>query len=665
MKKIISLLLIFIMGLGLSACDLTTEGPSTLEQINEAMTALELDAEVDSDITFPSTGLNDVVITWESSNTDVISNDGTVTIPSYYVGDTTVTITAFISLDEDTMLKTFDVLVLSPAELTDAQKLVALRNTLSITTDISSNITLPATLDEASIVWSSSNTSYLTNDGTVTRPANGDGNIYLTLTATLTVGSEVTQKTFNITIIEEDPDEFIDVYYINDFHGSILPANDQIGMSYIANFLVTKKEENPDNVIILAGGDILQGSALSNYYYGLSTINMMSEMYFDAFTLGNHEFDWGLEVVTDYFDGNAENGEANFPLLGANVFIEGTSVNPDGIEPYTIVELNDLKIGIIGTMGYGLERSIATSKIEGYEFAEPVPIIEEYAYHLRTVENVDLVFVVSHDTGDINTGVSALTGDYKVDAIFNAHNHANYAFTDLGIPVIQSGSNGEYVGHIRFIITDGVVSEVIVENLDVYDSTLFNTPNTDVQDLIDTYSLETDALFNTPIIVSDEDLSQGDLTFWIAKLMRITTNSDIAFHNVGGTRTDIEDGEMINLGLLYQVWPFDNFIKTTWLTGAQINSFKAGDGDFHDTDIEFFDDETYYKVATNDYVFDKITYPFVSGQYPVNTGLLLRDIAVAELELQYVLYTTFLQSNEILSSSLVPVEDPPVFSAQD
>ena len=100
MKKIISLLLIFIMGLGLSACDLTTEGPSTLEQINEAMTALELDDEVDSDITFPSTGLNDVVITWESSNTDVIANDGTVTIPSYYVGDTTVTITAYISLDE-------------------------------------------------------------------------------------------------------------------------------------------------------------------------------------------------------------------------------------------------------------------------------------------------------------------------------------------------------------------------------------------------------------------------------------------------------------------------------------------------------------------------------------------------------------------------------------
>lgn len=665
MKKIISLLLIFIMGLGLSACDYTSDGPSVLEQINEAMIALELDSEVDSDITFPSTGLNEVILRWESSNTNVISNDGTVTIPSYYEGDKTVTITAYISLGEDTMFKTFDVLVLSYTELTDAQKLEALKNTLSINTNISSDVALPTSHEEASIVWSSSNTSYITNYGIITRPDNGDGNFDLTLTATLTVGNEVTQKTFFITILEEDPDDFIDVYYINDFHGSILPANDQIGMSYIANFLVTKKEENPDNVIILAGGDILQGSALSNYYNGLSIINMMNEMYFDAFTLGNHEFDWGLEVVTNYFDGNAENGEASFPLLGANVFIEGTTVNPNGIQPYTIIELNNLKIGVIGTMGYGLERSIATSKIGGYYFAEPLPIIQEYAYHLRTVENVDFVFVLSHDRGDINNRVSTLTGDYKVDAIFNAHSHYNYTFTDLGLPVIQSGSNGEYVGHIRFTIVDGIISKVTVENLDIYDSTLFDSPNKDVQDLIDTYSLETDALFNTPIIVSDEDLSQGVLTFWIAKLMRITTNSDIAFHNVGGTRTDIEDGEMINLGLLYQIWPFDNFIKTTWLTGAQINAFKAGVGDFYDTEIEFFDDETYYKVATNDYMFDKVNYPFVNGQYTVNTGLLLRNIAVAELELQYVLYTTFLQSNEILSSSIVPIEDTPVFNAQD
>ncbi len=481
--------------------------------------------------------------------------------------------------------------------------------------------------------------------------------LFLLLIVVLTLSS--CTKTSEKDIIIEP---FIDIYYINDLHGAILPSDDQIGMSGIANFITTKKEANPENVIVLAGGDILQGSALSNYYSGLSTINMMNLMHFDAFTLGNHEFDWGLETVTNYFDGNEDNGEANFPLLGANVFLEGTEIIPDNIEPYTIIERGNVKIGIIGTMGFGLEYSIAASKIAGYEFASPVPIIEEYAYLLRTVEMVDIVIVVSHDSGNINSGVAALTGDYKVDAVFNAHSHNEYAYTDFGIPVIQSGSNGEYVGHVRLDLDEETITTSSAENLSYYDSALFQAENEEVQNLLDTYLLETDELFNTPILVSGEDLSRDDLSRWLAKLMRITSGSDIAFHNLGGTRTEIDDSEMITLGVLYQVWPFDNIIKTVYLTGAQISSYRITSSDAFDTDITTFEDDVYYKVATNDYVFDKEYNPFLDGEHPENTGLLLRDIAVSELELQSILNSSFLSSNDILSVSLYPNEENPFIS---
>ena len=267
-------------------------------------------------------------------------------------------------------------------------------------------------------------------------------------------------------VIDEDPDlNFLDIYYMNDFHGAILEDDPNMGLSKIGNYIKHYTDTYPNNSIVLAGGDMLQGSALSNYYQGLSTIDLMDEIGFDAFTLGNHEFDWGLDVVTQYFDEDETNGEADFPLLGANVFLKGTTTIPDYIDPYTIIEKGDIKIGVIGTMGYGLEYSIAQSKIDAYEFAYPVPIIEEYAIHLRTVEECDIVLWVGHDGGSINDELIALSGDASLDALFNAHTHNDYADDSERIPQLQSGSTGEYVGHIRLYLNDNnAVYDFVAEN---------------------------------------------------------------------------------------------------------------------------------------------------------------------------------------------------------
>ncbi len=406
-----------------------------------------------------------------------------------------------------------------------------------------------------------------------------------------------------------DPSDigFLDIYYINDFHGSILEDGDKLGFANIANLLITQKELYPENTVILAGGDILQGSALSNYYYGLSTINMMSEMYFDALTFGNHEFDWGLETITNYFDDDLDNGEADFSLLGANIFYKNTTTIPDGIEPYIIIERGDLKIGIIGTIGYGLEGSIATSKIEDYEFGSPVAIIRDYAYLLRTTMDVDIIIVSSHDTGGgLNQQLAALTGEYKIDAIFNGHNHSAYAESNLGIPVLQSGSNGRNVGHVRLELTNNVLTGFTVENLDSSSSELLRSPNDLVEGIIAGYQLETDSLFNVPLITTGEYLSVFTLSNWIAKMMRISTGADIGFQNGGGTRRSVSDDTVMNLGLLYEIWPFDNVVKTVYLTGSQIKDLMGGL--YYDTEISNFSNNTLYKVATNDYVFDNSTH---------------------------------------------------------
>jgi 5'-nucleotidase/UDP-sugar diphosphatase len=448
-----------------------------------------------------------------------------------------------------------------------------------------------------------------------------------------------------------DPSDigFLDIYYLNDFHGSILEDSpDEMGLANIGNFLITQKEAQPNNTIILAGGDMLQGSALSNYYSGLSTIELMNEMYFDAFTVGNHEFDWGIDVVTSYFDGNEENGEANFPLLGSNVFYNDTTTIPENIDPYVIIERGDIKIGIIGTIGAGLEYSIATSKIEDFEFASPIQIIKDITFDLRTNQDVDIVLVSSHDTGSsLNSQIAAGEGDYKIDAIFNGHSHSEYANTSLGIPVIQSGSNGEYVGHVRLEFTNNLLVTHSAENIGFYDDETLRSSNDIVAEIIAKYQLETDDLFNTPIITAGEYSSQNDLSIWIARIMRISTGADIGFQNGGGTRTSLRDDDLITLAVLYQIWPFDNVVKTVYLTGAQIKTQMSNL--IYDTEITTFDDDTLYKVATNDYTFDKTSNPFIDGTDPFNTGIVLRDLAESELIKQSLVYDLFYTDNEIIT----------------
>lgn len=297
---------------------------------------------------------------------------------------------------------------------------------------------------------------------------------------------------------EESPLTYLDIYYLNDFHGAIEKDSPNLGIAYIANYIEQKRLDNPNGTILLAGGDMLQGSALSNYYEGKSTLSIMEEMNFDAIVAGNHEFDWGIDIVTENFLGD---GALSFPLLGANIFHKSTNDLVEGIDPYTIITRGDLKVGVIGIMGDGLESSIATSKVSAYSFERSLEMVKYYASYLRDDENVDYVIVLMHDPGGINGQIDALTGSEKVDIIFNSHDHQkNISRLSNGTLSIKSGAYGQAIGHVRINVFTNQMTGVNITS-----DPLLNTPNSAVQTLIDGYKLETDEIFLTPI------MNAGDL----------------------------------------------------------------------------------------------------------------------------------------------------------
>ncbi len=430
------------------------------------------------------------------------------------------------------------------------------------------------------------------------------------------------------------------IYTINDFHGNLESTEGEKGIARIAGYIKTQMEETNTSSIVVSAGDMFQGTGISNHSKGEKVVEIMNEIGFDAMTLGNHEFDWGIETMLNYQDDNEANGEADFPFLGCNVVLKDTETIIPGIKPYEIVEQDGLKIGIIGYMGFGLEEDIATNMIAPYEFLDPTPCVEEYAKELRGEKDCDIVIAIGHDGESMtNRKISKLEGDAKIDAIINGHTHANYIEeyrrTDgVTIPCIQSGTAGAYVGVVKLTlneetkqVTSGVAYNKQMGSKIEEDETVKSMVNAIVE--------ETAPIFKRVLCTAGTTFNQLKGCIWAANALQDAMDVDVAFINTGGIRTSafpINAGDLVDVAKVYQIMPFDNTIKTVMLKGSVIKLLLDNGDLCYGTDLSMFDDETYYSVAAVDYIFDQSKYPFQNGNNIIATGILFRDILISDLE---------------------------------
>lgn len=436
---------------------------------------------------------------------------------------------------------------------------------------------------------------------------------------------------------------------INDFHGALEESNGTNGIARLAsNF--KKEADAAEASVIISAGDMFQGTALSNYDHGKTTIEIMNQMNFDLMVLGNHEFDWGYSEMYNYQDGNENNGEAKFPFLGCNIIEKATGKLPKGLESYQIIERGGLKIGIIGYMGYGNESDIAVSMIEDYYFAEPVAIISNLAKELRTKQEVDVVVVVGHEGNDSNHQLAALSGDEKIDAIVNAHTHASYSGTltrsdGTKIPYVQAGSAGKKYGLIELNINTETKQVTGGTSVTKNNS---GTKDSSIEKIVNDLKDQTAPVFGRIIGVANSDVERYGAADWAATALKDYAKTDVAVINIGGIRAQafpIRMGENITVSKMYEIMPFDNVLKTVDLKGEDLKALITNGTlvtsanvalDYATGEIyinhEVLDLNRVYSVASIDYIFDNTSYPFFKGENKVNTGILFRDVLIQRVE---------------------------------
>lgn len=436
------------------------------------------------------------------------------------------------------------------------------------------------------------------------------------------------------------------IYTINDFHGALFEEGNSKGIFKIGDFLIKEKENNPDSTLIISAGDMFQGTAVSSMTRGRSVVDAMNIIGFDAMTIGNHEFDWGIEEILKYQDGRKENGEAEFPFLVSNVLDKNTNKLASWAKPYTVIEKGSIRIGIIGVIGRDQTNDILASYVENYEFTREIDAIKKYAKILRNDENCDIVIVSAHcDTSDFNIRLSSLAGDEKIDALINGHTHKEY-YGDLmygdryvSLPYVQSGSYGQYIGKITLKIYN--------RTKDVFDAESINLRVThteeseEIKEAINKYQNEIEASLEY-LGKSGEYIGKDKGGKWASNVICQVGNATVGIVNGGGIRSNgfpIKENDDVTYGDIFEMMPFENEIRTVEIKGSELRKLYSYDSLYiSDTmrlvngvlsiNNEPLDDSKYYKVATIDFLYEKSNYPFKYGKNGHDTNILFRDALV-------------------------------------
>lgn len=248
------------------------------------------------------------------------------------------------------------------------------------------------------------------------------------------------------------------ILHTNDTHSRIeaVDANDAkyAGMGGVVSrkAYIESVRKAEKNVLVFDAGDFSQGTPFYNVFKGEVEIECMNRLGYNAGTIGNHEFDYGLDNLKELIE------EADFPFVCTNYDFSKTDLKKL-VKPYVIIKLDGIKVGVIG-LGTNPEGLIQLKNYKGMEFVEPYAIAEKTASFLKKRKKCDIVVCLSHlglDCGALNGYCDhELAAQTKnIDVILGGHSHTylekpEYVENADGKEVIimQNGKNGVFVGRI-------------------------------------------------------------------------------------------------------------------------------------------------------------------------------------------------------------------------
>jgi 5'-nucleotidase / UDP-sugar diphosphatase len=376
-------------------------------------------------------------------------------------------------------------------------------------------------------------------------------------------------------------DDRIQLLHTDDIHGHldadiVQSASSSFragGMAQLAGQVAAFRARAPQRTLLVDAGDAWQGTFISNENKGAAVTKAMNLMRYDALAVGNHDFDWGQDVLAQRAH------EAAFPFLAANVVETKTGLSPAYLKPFEVKDLGIARVGIIGLTNPGSATIVKATSVAGLQFRAAADSVRVLIDEVR--KQSDIVVVAAHiGTADAAQLARDVPG---IDVIVAAHDHlpVQTARVEGRTTIVDAGAYTQYLGRLEIVVDrttrkmkDAVrASEVIAiaANVNV-------KPDPEIAKLVEErradaekYTARIVGRTTEPLSNVREETGFGNLITdaFVEYGRQQNWKTDVAFYNMAGVRASFLAGQL-TFGQLYEALPFSNTVVNVDLTGTDL-----------------------------------------------------------------------------------------------
>lgn len=418
----------------------------------------------------------------------------------------------------------------------------------------------------------------------------------LSLTAAVAAGLEPWQAR-----AEEDAKNgkvTISLFNTTDLHGHILPTKTYEGVENVGGMArcatqIRQWQAEQPNSILIDVGDVYQGTPESRASDGQIMINLFNKLKYDAWVIGNHEFDWGFGTVVKSVQAST------MPVLASNAKVGGKWTNKlesshpmSKVAPYLIKEVAGFKIGIVGTVTPGLPAWLNKGLLADFVAADPLKSVQ-FAIKKLQAEKVDAIILACHfglkglfggkpAPDDFANRVNELTQTCReIDVVVAAHTHKDIGKgTVNGIPYTQASYYGIHTGRVDLTfdvatrkLTGKAVSTKLMDASVAEDPMVLSSCAGELADAKALMSREIGG-FTAPLPHKGKPGEPPAALLFITRAIRQALESrgekvDGVLHGLFMEDRDLAAGQQ-TIGNMWEIIPYENRLATAEFTGAEL-----------------------------------------------------------------------------------------------